>query len=63
MPEQRKILNDQNINDIDLLVVVFDNVKVREICACLQRDIRRGGIAIDLLVLAESDLAERAADP
>lgn len=55
--------NQKHISDIDLLVVVSDSAKVREISARLQRDVRRGGIAIDLLVLAESDLAERAADP
>ncbi len=52
-----------NVNDIDLLVIVADDVNVREISARLQRGVRRGGIALDLLVITESVVAERACDP
>jgi predicted nucleotidyltransferase len=50
-------------NDIDLLVIVANDINVRETSANLQRGVRRGGIALDLLVITESELAERAADP
>jgi len=52
-----------NVNDVDLLVIVADGVNVREISACLQRGVRRGGIALDLLVATESVVAECACDP
>lgn len=54
---------EKHVNDIDMLVVVSDNVKVRDVSARLQREVRRGGISLDLLVVAESDLAELALNP
>lgn len=53
----------QYVQDIDLLVIVPDKDNAREVSARLQRGIRRGGIALDLLVLTESDALERARDP
>ncbi len=53
----------RKVNDVDLLVIVADAANVREISACLQCGVRRGGIALDLLVITESDAAERACDP
>jgi predicted nucleotidyltransferase len=52
-----------NVNDVDLLVVVADDANVREISARLQRGVRRGGIALDLLVVTESGVAECSGDP
>jgi predicted nucleotidyltransferase len=53
----------KNVNDMDLLIIVADDANVREISARLQREVRRGGIALDLLVVTESGVAERADDP
>lgn len=51
------------VNDVDLLVIVADETNVREISARLQREVRRGGIGLDLLVVTESAVADRAGDP
>jgi predicted nucleotidyltransferase len=51
------------VNDLDFLVVVADTANVRKVSAVLQKEVRRGGVALDILVVTESDVAIRANDP
>jgi predicted nucleotidyltransferase len=51
------------VNDLDLLVIVADGVQVRDVSACLQRGVRRGGLSLDLVVITESDVEELGLDP
>ena len=40
---------EKHVHDIDMLVIVSDDLKVRDVSARLQREMRRGGIYLDLL--------------
>jgi hypothetical protein len=51
---------EKHVHDIEMLVIVSDDLKVRDVSALLQREARRGGISLDLLLITESDVAELA---
>lgn len=53
----------KSVNDIDFLVIVSDDENVSEVSASLQRGVRREGVALDMIVVTESDVQERSCDP
>jgi predicted nucleotidyltransferase len=49
--------------DIDLLIVMPNGARCREVAQKLYRDVPRHGMAIDLVVITEQDLTDQADAP
>jgi len=54
---------EKHVHDIDMLVIVSDDLKVRDVSARLQWEVHRGGISLDLLLFTESEVAYLALNP